>query len=60
MFLAQNPNLNHLEGPRFQGINRLFVLEFESDTYRTSSKKYNLPNIETKDYDAMIDGKKLF
>ena len=60
MFLAQNPNLNHLEEPRFQGINRLFVLEFESDTCRTSSKKYNLPNIETKDYDAMIDGKKLF
>ena len=27
--LAQNPNLNHLVEPSFQGINRLFVLAFE-------------------------------
>ena len=24
----RNPNLNHLVGPRFQGINRLFVLAY--------------------------------
>ena len=29
--LTQNPNLNHLVEPRFQGINRLFVLAFEND-----------------------------
>ena len=55
--LAQNPNLNHLVEPSFQGINRLFVLAFENDTYRTSSKRYNLPNVEIKDYNVMIDGK---
>ena len=47
--LTQNPNLNHLVEPSFQGINRLFVLAFENDTYRTSSKRYNLPNVEIKD-----------
>ena len=26
--LAQNPNLNHLVEPSFQGVNRLFVLAF--------------------------------
>ena len=29
--LAQNSNLNHLIEPRFQGVNRLFVLSFEND-----------------------------
>ena len=29
--LAQNPNLNHLVEPNFQGVNRLFVLAFEND-----------------------------
>ena len=33
--LAQNPNLNHSVKPRFQGVNRLFVLAFENDTQRT-------------------------
>ena len=33
--LAQNPNLNHLVEPSFQGVNRLFVLAFENDTQRT-------------------------
>ena len=27
--LAQNPNLNHLVEPSFQGVNRLFVLAFK-------------------------------
>ena len=58
--LAQNPNLNHLVEPIFQGINRLFVLAFENDTHRTSSKRYNLPNVEIKDYNVMIDGKNFF
>ena len=58
--LAQNPNLNHLVEPSFQGINRLFVLAFENDTQRTSSKRYYLPNVEIKDYNVMIDGKNFF
>ena len=38
--LAQNPNLNHLVEPSFQGVNRLFVLAFENDNDRTSSDEY--------------------
>ena len=30
--LRQNPNLNHLVEPSFQGVNLLFVLAFENDT----------------------------
>ena len=55
--LAQNPNLNILVKPKFQGVNRIFVLAFESDTQRTSAKCYYLPNVELKDYNVMIDGK---
>ena len=58
--LAQNTNLNHLVEPSFQGVNRLFVLAFEDDAQRKSNKKYYLPNVEIKDYNVMIDGKKLF
>ena len=58
--LARNTNLNHLVEPSFQGINRLFLLVFENDTYRTSSKRHNLLNIEIKDYNVMIDGKNFF
>ena len=58
--LAQNPNLNHLVEPSFQGVNRLFVLAFENDAQRTSNKKYYLSNVEIKDYNVMVDGKNLF
>ena len=44
--LAQNPNLNHLVEPSFQGVNRLFVLAFENDEDRTSHNDYYLPNVE--------------
>ena len=58
--LAQNPNLNHLAEPSFQGINRFFVLAFESDIQRLSNKRCYLPNVEIKDYNVMIDGKNFF
>ena len=29
VLLAQNPDLNYLVEPRFQGVNRIFPLEFE-------------------------------
>ena len=50
--LAQNPNLNHLIEPSFQGVNRLFVLAFENDDERTSS--------DEKDYNIMINGENFF
>ena len=42
--LKQNLNLNHLVEPSFQGLNWLFYL----------------PDVEIKDYNVMIDEKKLF
>ena len=58
--LAQNPNLNHLVEPSFQGVNRRFVLAFENDAKRTSHSNYYLPNVEIKDYNIMINGENLF
>ena len=55
--LAQNPNLNHMIEPSFQGVNRLFVSAFENHAQRASNKRYYLPNVEIKDYNVMIDGK---
>ena len=46
--------------PSFQGVNRPFVLAFENDTQRTSSKGYYLPNVEIKDYNVMINGENFF
>ena len=47
--LAQNPNLNHLVEPTFQGVNRPFVLVFEDDAQRTSNIRYYISNVEIKD-----------
>ena len=58
--LAQNPNLNHLVEPSFQGVNRLFVLAFENDNHRISTKRYYLPIVEIKDYNIMINGEHFF
>ena len=58
--LAQNPNLNHLIEPSFQGVNRIFFLEFENDDDRTSSDEYYLPTVEIKGYNRMINGENLF
>ena len=58
--LAQNPNLNHLVEPSFQGVNRLFLLAFENDDNRTSDEQYYLPTVEIKDYNIMINGETVF
>ena len=58
--LVQNPNLNHLVEPSFQGVNRLFVLAFEGDAQRTSHETYYLPNVEIKEYSIMINGENFF
>ena len=58
--LAQNPNLNHLVEPSFQGINRVFVLAFENDNDRTSDEEYYLPTVEIKDYNIVINGENFF
>ena len=58
--LAQNPNLNHLVEPSFQGVNRLFVLAFEGDDNRTAHDSYYLPTVEIKDYNIVINGENFF
>ena len=58
--LAQNPNLNHLVEPNFQGVNRLFVLAFENDDDITSHSDSYLLNVEIEDYKIMINGEKFF
>ena len=59
-FLAQNPYLNHLVEPSFQGTNRLFVLAFENDNDRISDDEYYLPTIEIKDCNIVINGENFF
>ena len=54
--LAQNPNVNYLIDPSFQGVNRLFVLAFENDAQRKVHCGYYLPNVEIKNYNVMING----
>ena len=58
--LAQNPNLNHLVEPSFQGVNRPFVLAFEGDNNRTANDSYYLPTVEIKGYNIMINGENFF
>ena len=58
--LAENPNLNQLVEPSFQGVNRLFVLAFENDNQRTSYERYYLPTVEIKDYNIVINGENFF
>ena len=57
---AQNRYLNYLINPSFQGVNRLFVLSFENENFRTSHSTYYLSKVEVKDYSVMIDGRNLF
>ena len=54
---AQNRCLGCL---RFQGINRLFLLLFETIIDRKSSKRYFLLTEEIKDYNVMIYGRNFF
>ena len=56
----QAPNIysDYFIDPRFEGVNRLFVLSFENTTYRTVHTKYYLPTVEMKGYNVMVDGQK--
>ena len=46
--------------PSFQVVNRLFVVAFENDTQRTSNTGPELPNVEIKDYNVMINRENFF
>ena len=58
--LTQNPNLNHIVEPSFEGVNKLFALAFENNPQRTRNRRYYLPNVEIKGYNVMIHGKNFF
>ena len=58
--LRQNPNLNYLIEPSFQGVNRLFILAFGNETQRTSHSGYYLRNVEIKNYNIVINGENVF
>ena len=54
----RNQYLDFLIDPSFQGVNRLFVLSFENEEDRKVDTGCNLPKVEIKDYNVVIDGKK--
>ena len=56
----QSNNLNYLIDPTFTKVNRLFVLSFANENYRTSFSKYYVPNVQIKDFNVLIDGKNVF
>ena len=57
---TQNQYLDYLIDPRFQGVNRLFVLSFGNNADSTRYNRYFLPTVTIKDYIVMIDGKHFF
>ena len=54
---AQNRYLDYLIDLGFQVANRLFGLSFEDDDGGENHKQYNLPTVEIKDYNVMINGR---
>ena len=50
-----NQYLDYLIDPCFQRVNRFFVLSFEDEAQRTSYNRYNLPTVEIRNYNVMID-----
>ena len=49
--------------PSFQGVNRLFVMEYSREAgqpYRDSLQKYYLPRIDLKKYNVILDGRKSY
>ena len=46
--------------PSFQGVNRIFGLSFKNENGWESNKEYDLPTVEIKDYNVIIDGRNFF
>ena len=57
---TKNNNLNYFIDPKFTKVNRLFVLSFENENDRASFSKYYVPNVQIKDFNVLIDGKRFF
>ena len=56
---AENPYLDFLIDPSFQGVYRLFVLSFENKDDREVHIGYCLPKVEIKDYNIMKNQNKI-
>ena len=59
----QNNNLNYLIDATFRNVNRLFILSFERNIIgdnRDSFPHYNIPIVEIKDFNVLIEGKRFF
>ena len=46
--------------PTFTKANRLFVLSFEKENDITSFSKYDVPNVQIKDFNVLINRKRFF
>ena len=55
----QKQYLDYLIDPRFQGVNKHFVLLFENNAHRTSYNRYFFSTVKIKYYKVMIDRKNL-
>ena len=60
-----NNNLNYLINPAFTNASRLFVLSFErivennvKKDHRDSFSHYYVPQVQIKDFNVLIDGKR--
>ena len=59
----QNNNLNYLIDPAFINVNRLLVLSFSRNNNtdnKDSFSYYQVPNVEIKDFNVLIDVKSFF
>ena len=50
---AQNSYLDYLTDPRFQGVNKIFVLIVKNADGWESQKQYYLPTVEIEDYNIV-------
>ena len=64
---SNNNNLNDLIDPTFTKVSRLLVLSFErigennvKEDHRDSFSHYYVPNVEIRDFNVLIDGKRFF
>ena len=53
-------HLNHFIDSTFTKVNGLFVLSLENEEDSISFSKYYVPKVEIKDFNVLIDGKKVF
>lgn len=57
---VKSNNLQYLIDPMFHKFNRLFVLSFENKNNIRSYSNYDVPIVDIKDYNALIDCQNFF